>query len=84
MRSNQDPANVYSYANMAFTQRRIQDIRVGDLVTVFNGEEVPADIVLINVEQTSAFFDTVTLDGEPVLSERYAAGSGNNIAATAI
>ena len=23
MRSNQDPANVYSYANMAFTERRI-------------------------------------------------------------
>ena len=35
---------------MAFMQRKIQDIRVGDLVTVFNNEEVPADIVLINVD----------------------------------
>jgi len=33
---------------------------------------VPADIILINTDSGSAFFDTVSLDGETILSERYA------------
>ena len=35
---------------------------------------MPADVLLINVHADSAFFDTVNLDGEPVLTERFAAG----------
>ena len=33
---------------------------------------MPADLLLINVHQKSGFFDTVNLDGEAVLSEKYA------------
>lgn len=55
---------------------------MGDVVTVFNNEEVPADIVLINVDQSSAFFDTIALDGEPVLAERFA--PAENITTSAV
>ena len=50
-----------------------KNLRVGDIVTVFNNAEVPADVVLINIDQKSAFFDTVNLDGETILSERFSA-----------
>ena len=71
MHDNENDANVYSYPFITFKKQKKQEIRVGDIVTVFNNEEVPADIVLINVDSGSAYFDTVMLDGEPVLSERF-------------
>lgn len=70
---NDCDAKVYNYSFISFVPVKKKDIRVGDIVTVFNNEEVPADILLVNVGETSAFFDTVSLDGEPVLAERYAA-----------
>ena len=36
MHDNQDPANVYQYAYIAFMEKPKQDIRVGDVITVFN------------------------------------------------
>ena len=36
MHDNQDPANVYQYAYIAFMEKPKQDIRVGDIITVFN------------------------------------------------
>ena len=39
---------------------------------------MPADLLLINVETNSAYFDTVNIDGEAVLSERFAA-MGRNV-----
>ena len=65
-------ANVYSYNLVGFLQGPQKDIRVGDIITIFNNQEVPADILLINVHRNSAFFDTVNLDGESVLSEKFA------------
>ena len=35
---------------------------------------MPADLVLISTDAGSAFFDTVSLDGETILSQRYSAG----------
>ena len=58
----------------------MEDLQLGDIIVVYNNEEVPADVLLINVHANSAFFDTVNLDGEPVLSERFAIGE--NIKAT--
>ena len=46
----------------------------GDTVLVYNNEEVPADMILISTYGEQAFFDTVNLDGESVLSEKFTAG----------
>lgn len=68
---NKSIAKIYSYGMIGFQQRHQEDIRVGDLVTVFNNQEVPADLLLINVGQKNAFFDTVNLNGETNLSPKY-------------
>ena len=45
---NKAMTNIYSYGVIGFQQKHLQDIRVGDIVTVFNNQEVPADLLLIN------------------------------------
>ena len=72
---NMTSANVYKYSLMGFTEAPQKELRVGDIVTVFGNEEVPADIILINCEHHSAFFDTIKLDGEATLTERFAVGA---------
>ena len=47
---------------------------MGDVVTVFCDQEFPADMVLISVDSGTAYLDTVSLDGETILSMRYSAG----------
>ena len=59
---------------MGFTEKPLEDLSIGDIIVVYNNQEVPADVLLINVHGDSAFFDTVNLDGEPVLTERFAIG----------
>ena len=76
--TNNKPANCYQYGDLGFRQKPQKELRVGDIVTVFNNDEVPADLLLINVQANSAFFDTVNLDGEAILSERYAADGNVN------
>ena len=48
------------------------DIRQGDLITIFNNQEVPADVLLLSTDGGSAYFSTVSLDGETILTERIA------------
>lgn len=67
-KDNTHLANVYDYPSMGFVSKRKQDIRCGNIVTVFNNEELPADLVIINAHSGQAFFETVILDGEPILN----------------
>ncbi len=75
--NNLTNANVYSYGTMGFVPKPQKDIRLGDVVTVFCDHEFPADVVLISVDSGTAYIDTVSLDGETILSRRYAARQQN-------
>ena len=79
-RNNNNIANCYDYGKLGFVQKAQQELRVGDIVTVFNNKEIPADLLLINVQANSAFFDTINLDGEAVLTEKFAAQNNVNSA----
>ncbi|KAJ9613371.1 drs2 neo1 protein [Cladophialophora chaetospira] len=51
-----------------------QDIQVGDILRVQEGEAIPADLVLLNVDNPSglAYVETMALDGETGLKSRQA------------
>ena len=55
---------------MGFVLRSICDIKVGDFITCWGDQEVPADVVLIYCSGDSAFVDTTNLDGEMVIKEK--------------
>lgn len=70
--TNSSPVHIYEYGSIGFVNQAQQEIRAGDLITIFNNQEVPADMIIISTDGGSAFFDTVSLDGETILTERYA------------
>ena len=70
--TNDQKVNVYWHRNMGFLMRAQSDIRQGDLITVFNNQEVPADLLILMSDNGQAYFDTVSLDGETILTERFA------------
>ena len=62
---------VYNYGRLGFENTKWADIKVGDMVTVWNNEEFPADIMLINCPGEAALIDTTNIDGEIIVKEKY-------------
>ena len=77
--SNQREVNTYSYGLMGFASIPQRNLRVGDIVTVFNNEEIPADLLMLNAHSGVAFMETVNLDGEAMLSQKYAFEDNVNV-----
>ena len=72
-RVNNRPAR--KLQNSAFIACRWRDLRVGDVVRVENGEEIPADLIILSTarEEGLCYADTSNLDGESNLKMRQAA-----------
>lgn len=47
------------------------DLQVGDIVKLRDGDQVPADLVLLHAENTIAYVDTRALDGETTLKSKF-------------
>ena len=62
---------VYDYGRLGFLNRKWADIKVGDLVTVWDNEEFPADILLVNCPSDAALIDTTAIDGEIIVKEKF-------------
>lgn len=60
--------------NEALVDVRSKDIQAGDVMKIYNGEEVRADVVFFAsaLEEGQAFIDTCNLDGETSLKSRKA------------
>jgi magnesium-transporting ATPase (P-type) len=58
----------------------LQDIKVGDFVYVVDGQEVPADMVLLASSEMfgSAYIETSNIDGEANLKVKNSAPSGTH------
>ena len=70
VRINQNNAWVYSYGNLGFEAKTWGDVKVGDIVLVWNEEELPADLLIINSNSHQAYFDMNRIDGEMVITEK--------------
>lgn len=61
---NKSKGNIYRYTWLSFEERLWDEVRVGDIVAVHQGEEVPADLCFIHSPTNNAFIDTSNIDGE--------------------
>ena len=68
---NSTQCAVYSYGQLGFINRPWSDIKVGDIVTVWNNAEIPADILLLSCPGELALVDTTNIDGEMLVKEKY-------------
>ena len=68
---NKAESAVYDYGRMGFANKKWSDIKVGDMVAVWNNEEFPADIMLVNCPGEAAMIDTTNIDGEIMVKEKY-------------
>ena len=64
-------SNVYRYGWLSFEDKTWEDIRVGDVIAVHSGAEVPADILLIHTPTDNAFVDSSNIDGEVGLQQKF-------------
>ena len=69
--ANKSKAHVYRYGWLKFEERMSENILMGDIVAVQNGQEVPADMLLIHSPTNTAFLDSSNIDGEVVLHQKF-------------
>lgn len=55
------------------------DLQVGDIVKLADGDQVPADILLLYAENTIAYVDTRALDGETTLKSKFISTAFKNL-----
>lgn len=55
------------------------DLQVGDIVRLVDGDQVPADILLLHAENTVAYVDTRALDGETTLKSKFVSAAFKNL-----
>ena len=67
---NQNTTWAYQYGMLSYVKRNWSEIKVGDFVTVWNDEEVPADILIVSSSNTKAYVDMNRIDGEMVINEK--------------
>ena len=67
---NNSECFVYDYGRIGFVATKWAELKVGDMITVWNNEEVPADIMLVNCPGEAALVDTTNIDGEIMIKEK--------------
>lgn len=69
---NSIPVNIY--INGIFTQTRCDQLKVGQIVLIRKNDPIPCDIIMLSnsSENSTAFIETSTLDGEKTLKPRQA------------
>jgi len=70
-KTNDTPCNKYEYGSISFQEKTWKEVRVGDIVAVSQGEEVPADLLFIHSPTNNAFVDTSNMDGETGLNQKF-------------
>jgi P-type E1-E2 ATPase len=63
---------VFSYEEGAFVDKKWSDIKVGDVVKAEKDKEFPSDLMLLGAPKEVVFVDTMNLDGETNLKEKFA------------
>lgn len=60
-------------SNGNFYEKKWSEVKVGDIVMVEKDKEFPADMVLLHASQKKdiVYVDTMNLDGETNLKEKY-------------
>jgi P-type E1-E2 ATPase len=61
----------YSTELSMFVEKRWNQIRVGDVLKVDKDKEFPADLLLLGSIKEVVFVDTMNLDGETNLKEKF-------------
>jgi magnesium-transporting ATPase (P-type) len=69
--ANKSKANVYRYGWLGFEEKMSENILTGDIVAVHNGQEIPADMLLIHSPTNTAFVDSSNIDGEVILHQKF-------------
>ena len=74
-RANNACCLVYNRPHDEHEQRQWRQVRVGDLITIKNGEEFPADLILLasSTEDQMCYIETSNIDGETSLKIRESA-----------
>ena len=67
---NQNETWAHNYGMLSYVKKNWSEIKVGDFVTVWNDEEVPADILIISSSNSKAYVDMNRIDGEMVINEK--------------
>jgi len=64
--------NDKTFGSKTFEYKHSKKIRVGEIMKIFHGEEVPADICILKSSNDNgiSFIDTVNLDGESNLKDK--------------
>lgn len=63
---------MYSYEEGMFVDKRWSDIRIGDIIKAEKDKEFPSDLLLLGAPKEVVFVDTMNLDGETNLKEKFA------------
>ena len=75
-KTNSQPASIIVHNGDSFSSRvvRTEELRVGDVVEVKDGDIIPADLVLLTTkdDKCEAFNKTASLDGETNLKPKLA------------
>lgn len=56
---------------MIFVDKKWKEIKVGDIVKVLKDYEFPADLLLLGSKKDVVYVDTMNLDGETNLKEKF-------------
>lgn len=70
-KTNNTLAHKYGYGLLSFQEKKWHEIKVGDIIAVNQGAEVPADLLFIHSPNNNAFVDTSNMDGETGLKQKF-------------
>ncbi len=59
------------YSTNKFNEKKWSELRVGDIVKVIKDQEFPSDILLLYGSREIVYVDTMNLDGETNLKEKF-------------
>ena len=70
----QRQSSSYRHKTMKFAKKYWKDVKVGDVLRIYNNDEVPADLVILATsdEDNCCYVETKNLDGETNLKVKQA------------